>query len=84
MLLIVPLLAVIGLVACKPKVNPNEPGSKLVEERCYRCHQTGVSTRGRTVAEWDLAVTKMIGKGAVLNPQEKAVLVDYLARTYPR
>jgi hypothetical protein len=77
-------LSCVGLSACKPKVDPNEPGSVLLSERCLRCHPTGINTSGRSMAEWDVTVSRMIGKGAAIAPQEKPVLVDYLSRTYKK
>lgn len=83
-LVILLALAGIGLVACKPKVDPNEPGSKLLEERCYRCHPTGINTMGRSAADWDAVVVRMVNKGAVITTQEKTVLVDYLAKSFKK
>lgn len=83
------LLVMLGLVlivsaACKSKTDSIESGEILIEDRCLRCHQAGISTSGRTAAEWDELVTRMISKGTILNSQEKAVLVEYLSRTYKK
>jgi len=75
-------IALIGVTGCKPKVDPSEPGSKLLDERCNRCHPMGVKKAGKSPEEWDQTVSKMMRKGAVLTNEEKAVLVDYLSRVY--
>jgi hypothetical protein len=58
-------------------------GATLVDERCSKCHTTDrVKSAHKTRDQWDQTVTRMIGHGAQLTDQEKAVLVDYLAKTY--
>ncbi len=62
---------------------PVADGETLLTTRCSRCHSP---ERGRTARktrdQWEQTVTSMIGKGAKVSRAEKAVLVDYLARTY--
>jgi len=55
----------------------------LLQERCVDCHSLNRTTSARhTQAEWQEIVTRMIKHGAVLNPDEEAALVAYLAETY--
>jgi cytochrome c5 len=55
----------------------------LLSERCVVCHSLSRVTRGRlTQAQWQEVVTQMIRQGAVLNSDEEAALVAYLAETY--
>jgi len=55
----------------------------LLEERCVACHGLSRVTGARyTQEEWQQIVTIMVQKGAVLNTQEKTVLVAHLAETY--
>ncbi|MFN2111136.1 MAG: hypothetical protein ACK2UI_15890 [Anaerolineae bacterium] len=58
-------------------------GAALLEERCVACHGLSRVTGARyTQEEWQQIVTIMVQKGAVLNTQEKTVLVAHLAETY--
>ena len=55
----------------------------LLSERCVVCHSLSRVIRGRlTQAQWQEVVTQMIRQGAVLNSDEEAALVAYLAETY--
>lgn len=79
---IVIALSVVALVGCKEKPGVGEPGAKLLDERCGKCHFTGVKHAHTTKEEWDQTVTKMMGKGVKLNDAEKAVLIDFLVKYY--
>lgn len=58
-------------------------GATLLDERCSVCHSTSRVTGATNTSEgWDAIVTEMIGKGAELSVEEKAVLVEYLAQNY--
>jgi hypothetical protein len=58
-------------------------GATLLETRCSACHSADRPKQAKkTRDQWDQTVTRMIGKGAQLTDAEKAVLVDYLAKTY--
>jgi hypothetical protein len=67
---------------CKPKIDKNNPGAVLLEQRCFRCHPTGIKQDGRDMVAWAQTVDRMVAKGAVLNGEEKQVLVNYLAKEY--
>lgn len=58
-------------------------GAALLQERCTVCHNLDrVKSASKTKDQWLATVDRMISKGAKLNDAEKAVLVDYLAKTY--
>jgi len=66
---------------------PNSPfsteGEALLQERCTACHGLSRVTREqKTRDEWEQTVTRMVGKGAQLNADEQAALIEYLAETY--
>lgn len=84
MIRFVMMLAVtaVAMAGCMDKPGKGEPGAKLLDSRCGRCHPTGIKKAHTTREEWDQTVTRMIGKGAALNNEEKAVLVDFLAKYY--
>ena len=85
---IVVLVVVVGaLAACQSSNGDGEEqtidAQALLEDRCTECHDLGrVTSQSKTRAEWDATVEAMIERGAVLNAQEKEVLVDYLAEEY--
>jgi cytochrome c5 len=56
----------------------------LFESACSSCHDTGfVGEHRKSRADWDWTVSTMISRGAELNSDEAALIVDYLAKTYP-
>lgn len=77
--LMIVLVAVVGLAACGG--GPSQ--EQLLRERCTTCHGlVQVEKAQKTREEWDLTVSRMVGKGAKLNEDEQAALVEYLAETY--
>lgn len=62
---------------------PAIDAAALLEARCVDCHSLSKATEARhTQEQWQEIVTRMIGRGAVLNSEEEATLVEYLAETY--
>ncbi|MEN6481306.1 MAG: hypothetical protein ABFD29_03920 [Anaerolineaceae bacterium] len=60
-------------------------GQALALERCTACHSyTNVQNTKASPAGWERIVNQMIAKGAVLNQEEAAAVMDYLAKTYPQ
>ena len=60
-------------------------GKTLVEERCTECHGLGTVTgTSKTKEEWETTVKRMVGKGADLNAEEQAAVVEHLATTYSK
>jgi DMSO/TMAO reductase YedYZ molybdopterin-dependent catalytic subunit len=58
------------------RVEPPAP----FKNACLICHQDDVIRQQRlTRAQWDAELTKMIGWGARVNDQDRALLLDYLA-----
>lgn len=83
------------LAACSPassKPDSGQPstgetaalsGDQLIAERCTVCHNVDLITQSSSSSDqWEALVTRMISKGAQLTDAEKAVLVEYLAKTY--
>ena len=59
-------------------------GEALVQERCTRCHDLSrVTSASKTRDEWQATVEDMVSRGANLDAEEQAVVVEYLAETYP-
>ena len=57
----------------------------LIKERCSICHSSlKIKSAKKTAKEWEVTVTRMMGKGVKLSAEEKKSLLDYLAKTYKR
>jgi mono/diheme cytochrome c family protein len=64
---------------------PAEAGARVLQTRCVSCHSVDLIEQQRLdVAGWSREADKMMGWGAVLTPDEKTALVDYLARRFPQ
>jgi len=60
-----------------------DDGATLLEERCATCHGLDrVTQEKKTREEWERNVARMVAKGAELNEEEQAILVEYLTETY--
>ncbi len=58
-------------------------GATLVQERCSVCHPIGrIESSNHTAAQWNTIVNTMISRGAQLTPEEKTVVVNYLAANF--
>jgi cytochrome c5 len=59
---------------------PAGPGMELVETRCTACHDLErVAVVKRQKADWPALVANMIGRGAVVSPDEAKTITSYLA-----
>lgn len=70
--------------AQSPLPLPSETdAAALLQERCSTCHSLErVQNAQKTAAQWEQTVDRMIGKGAKLNNEERAILIAYLAEQY--
>jgi mono/diheme cytochrome c family protein len=58
-------------------------GRQSFQNNCLMCHAAPIVTSQRLTAEqWKAELTKMIGWGAPVPPEENAVLLAYLSRNY--
>jgi cytochrome c5 len=63
--------------------SPAQDGASLLEQRCSVCHPSArPKAAKKTPAEWESTVSRMIGKGAKINADEKKILVEHLGKTY--
>lgn len=71
--------------ASPPQETPPPPDPKaILEGVCTSCHGLDfIAERRKTRDDWDFTVRRMIDKGADLDPDTAALVVDYLAKTYP-
>jgi hypothetical protein len=70
------------IVACSqpttPEVETDETRA-LIIDRCSDCHSVDlVFQADYTQEEWAEVIDEMIGKGADVNPEEKAIMIDWL------
>lgn len=57
----------------------------IIESRCSTCHGLAqVQAAKYDQAGWDAVVTRMVGSGAQITPEQKQLVVQYLAQTYPK
>lgn len=85
-------LAIVGRVSIgqAPPTPPDDEQAerlahsrRILEENCLICHSAELITHGRlTPAQWKSEVTKMMGWGAPVPPEDVDELVGYLAATY--
>jgi len=84
------LAVVIFVTACSsgassttPAATSNLDGATLLQERCSVCHPLSrVEASRHTAADWKLIVDMMISRGAQLTPEDKTVVVSYLATNF--
>jgi cytochrome c5 len=59
---------------------PAGPGADLLKSRCVVCHESDIITSQKlSAAGWTNSVNKMVRWGAQVTPEERDVLVPYLA-----
>lgn len=70
------------VVTARTGLSPEE-GRALVKGACLSCHSEEMLAQQRlTEAQWTKTVTKMVGWGANLEPNDTAPLTAWLAATY--
>jgi hypothetical protein len=51
----------------------------LISEKIQNCHMLAFILRqNKTAEEWDITITRMIGKGAQINEEEKEMIINWL------
>jgi competence protein ComEA len=64
---------------------PDGPGKQETQQACGACHGlTQVAVAKHTKQEWDNVVTDMIGRGAPIMESEIPIIVEYLAKSFPK
>jgi hypothetical protein len=58
-------------------------GETLLNERCNSCHTLDrIEKSKKSGGDWERTVAIMVNKGARLENDEQAILIDYLTETY--
>ncbi len=65
---------------------PEGPNRDLVARACSKCHPLNnlYSTVGRSRERWSQTIDDMARFGLEITPQERALVLDYLATYLPR
>lgn len=62
---------------------PNGKGKAEVEAACYACHSADLLAQQRlNEKQWTATVEKMMRWGAVVAPEKKDVVIQYLAKNF--
>jgi hypothetical protein len=63
---------------------PDGPGKAIVLRMCVGCHKTNVITaKHATKEQWSSIVQQMVSRGADGTDEEIAIVVNYLAASFP-
>ena len=78
------VLSLLGVLLASHMVSsqalPPGPGAELLKARCLICHESDIITSQKlSAAGWTNSVNKMVRWGAQVTPEERDVLVPYLA-----
>lgn len=69
--------------AATPAAGSAEDAQAILQASCTGCHELSVVTEARhSEADWDATLTRMVGNGAVLTPEDIAKLKAYLSANY--
>jgi hypothetical protein len=80
LVLVLVLAASLPMPGTKLKELPPGNAKAAVEAACYQCHSADLLVQQRlTPKQWTAAVEKMIRWGAVVPPEKKTPIIDYLA-----
>jgi hypothetical protein len=83
------LIGVAALAAIAPSQAqfaklPEGPNRELVEAVCGSCHDIEMVAIGRRSEErWNLTIDEMVGYGLRLSPDDRALILRYLATYLP-
>jgi mono/diheme cytochrome c family protein len=73
--------AAIGVAAAQLKELPPGPNRELVSQQCQACHDLDnvLGGAGATREAWDGAIDQMVGYGMNVSPEQRAMILEYLA-----
>ena len=59
------------------------PGRDMVLSKCFQCHADSMFRDQRQERRaWEAAIYRMIGRGALLTPEEIKLMADYLGTDF--
>lgn len=69
----------------QPQGEPPPDPKAILNGACTMCHGVDfIAEHRKDRDDWDFTVHRMMDKGADLDPDSAALLIDYLAKTYPK
>lgn len=70
-----------GAIAAQRKELPPGPNRELVSQQCQSCHDLDnvLEAAGATREAWDGAIEQMVAYGLSVTPEQRAMILDYLA-----
>jgi competence protein ComEA len=72
------------LAVANAQTLPDGPGRELFQTICSECHEpTKVIGQHKTKAEWQAKVTEMLQEDQDVTSQEREIIVNYLAASFP-
>ncbi|MBS0359901.1 MAG: hypothetical protein JSR98_00865 [Proteobacteria bacterium] len=81
------LVAGLAVAGQPPQGQPPQPPpdpAAVLQGVCSMCHGVDfIAEHHKDRDGWDFTVHRMMDKGADLDPDTAALLIDYLAKTYP-
>jgi len=86
------ILVALNIVSCSlslksaPTPSPTaHPGKSILSSRCTGCHELNRITNAAFDRQgWQLIVDRMVFTGAQLSEEQRELVVDYLASSYPK
>ena len=85
MVLMLAGLVIGGIQTAQAQDLPEGKGKDIVENVCSQCHGLKqVTDSARTSDEWKDLVNEMIGNGAQLDDEQIPIVIDYLAKSFPK
>jgi hypothetical protein len=77
-------LAAIAPLRAQYATLPEGPNRELVEAVCGSCHDVEmVAINGRSEERWQLTIDEMTGYGLRITPDDRALILRYLATYLP-
>ena len=74
------VLSVFVATSASAQTLPQGAGREVVTKRCVACHEADLITQQRlTRVGWGRSVDKMVRWGAIVEPAERELMLDYLA-----
>lgn len=77
-LIILSVLSILILSACAPQVETVDVQALVIEKLDGEHTLEFVLAEKRTAEEWDKVIEDMINYGALINPEEKILIIDWL------
>ncbi len=76
----VPVVLVLASAAASAQQLPAGPGADVLKSKCVICHEADIITSQKlSLTGWTNSINKMVRWGSQITPEEREVLLPYLA-----